>query len=228
MTASAPTIVATSGGYRPGTRTPLELDALVGHAVERAGVSGRRPRLAFLGTAGGDQQFRIAMMAEAARVAGYELTPLQLFTMPNVADVEAQLLDADVVWVDGGSVANLLAVWRGHSLDEIFPRVWQAGVVRAGISAGALCWVTGGTTGSVGPPLRPAIDGTGPLPAGPRAGRAGTLPATYCTDDGAGLVFEGTQLAEVVTERDGAAGYLVRREPAGAVTEERLDARRLP
>src|SRR5690625_1104796 len=123
MTASAPTIVATSGGYRPGTRTPLELDALVGHAVERAGVSGRRPRLAFLGTAGGDQQFRIAMMAEAARVAGYELTPLQLFTMPNVADVEAQLLDADVVWVDGGSVANLLAVWRVHSLDEIFPRV---------------------------------------------------------------------------------------------------------
>jgi len=166
MTASAPTIVATSGGYRPGTRTPLELDALVGHAVERAGVSGRRPRLAFLGTAGGDQQFRIAMMAEAARVAGYELTPLQLFTMPNVADVEAQLLDADVVWVDGGSVANLLAVWRVHSLDEIFPRVWQAGVVLAGISAGSICWFTGGTTDSFGPRLRPVTDGLGLLPYG--------------------------------------------------------------
>lgn len=243
MTASAPTIVATSGGYRPGTRTPLELDALVGHAVERAGVSGRRPRLAFLGTAGGDQQFRIAMMAEAARVAGYELTPLQLFTMPNVADVEAQLLDADVVWVDGGSVANLLAVWRVHSLDEIFPRVWQAGVVLAGISAGSICWFTGGTTDSFGPRLRPVTNGLGLLPYGngvhydSEDGRrplvrelvgAGTLPETYCTDDGAGLVFEGTQLAEVVTERDGAAGYLVRREPAGAVTEERLDARRLP
>src|SRR5690625_462375 len=243
MTASAPTIVATSGGYRPGTRTPLELDALVGHAVERAGVSGRRPRLAFLGTAGGDQQFRIAMMAEAARVAGYELTPLQLFTMPNVADVEAQLLDADVVWVDGGSVANLLAVWRVHSLDEIFPRVWQAGVVLAGISAGSICWFTGGTTDSFGPRLRPVTDGLGLLPYGngvqhdSEDGRrplvrelvgAGTLPETYCTDDGAGLVFEGTHLAEVVTERDGAAGYLVRRGPGGAVIEERLDARRLP
>ena len=243
MTASTPTIVATSGGYRPGRRTPLELDALVRHAVDRAGVSGRTPRLGYLGTANGDQQFRIAMMAEAARLSGYELRPLTLFTMPNVEDVEAYLLEADVLWVDGGSVANLLAVWRVHSLDEIFPRVWQAGVVLAGISAGSICWFTGGTTDSYGPPLQPVTDGLGLLPYGngvhydSEDGRrplvhalvgAGTLPETYCTDDGAGLVFEGTHLAEVVTERDGAAGYLVRRSADGSVVEERLGARRLP
>ncbi len=243
MTAATPTIVATSGGYRPGERSPLELDALVSHAVERAGVSGRRPRLTFLGTAGGDQQHRIAMVAEAARVAGYELTALRLFTMPNVEDVEGHLLEADVVWVDGGSVANLLAVWRVHGLDEIFGRVWRAGVVLAGVSAGSICWFAGGTTDSFGPRLRAVTDGLGLLPYGngvhydSEGGRrplvhelvgAGTLPDTYCTDDGAGLVFEGTRLAEVVTERAGAAGYLVRRRADGSVTEERLEARRLP
>lgn len=193
MPATTPTIVATSGGYRSGSRTPLELDALVSHAVERSGVSGRTPRLAYLGTANGDQQFRIAQLAEAARLRGYELRPLTLFTMPNVEDVEAYLHEADVVWVDGGSVANLLAVWRVHCLDAIFGRLWRAGVVLAGISAGSICWFRAGTT-----------------------------------DDGAGLVFEGTHLAEVVTERDGAAGYLVRRGPDGDVVEERLEARRLP
>src|SRR5699024_12383116 len=126
MTAPTPTIVATSGGYRPGRRTPLELDALVRHAVDRAGVSGRTPRLGYLGTANGDQQFRIAMMAEAARLSGYELRPLTLFTMPNVEDVAAYLLEADVLWVGGGSVANLLAVWGRHSRDEIFRRGCRA------------------------------------------------------------------------------------------------------
>ena len=37
---------------------------------------------------------------------------VQLFLMPNVDDVRAHLLAQDVIWVGGGSVANLLAVWR--------------------------------------------------------------------------------------------------------------------
>jgi peptidase E len=41
---------------------------------------------------------------------------LELFMMPNVADVRAHLLAQDVIWVNGGSVANLLAVWRTHGL----------------------------------------------------------------------------------------------------------------
>ncbi|MEO6956534.1 MAG: Type 1 glutamine amidotransferase-like domain-containing protein, partial [Antricoccus sp.] len=46
----------------------------------------------------------------------------------------------------------MLAVWRVHDLDQIFRRVWQAGVVLAGVSAGSICWYTGGTTDSFGPP----------------------------------------------------------------------------
>src|SRR5680860_401862 len=146
MAAEAPTIVATSGGIRPGTRTRVEFDALVHHAVELAGETGRAPRVCHLGTAMGDQRSWNADLDEAARVAGFDLTHLNLFPMPTYPDVREHLLGQDVVWVGGGSVANLLAVWRVHGLDEVFREVWEAGVVLGGVSAGSLCWHVGGTT----------------------------------------------------------------------------------
>ncbi|WP_156250205.1 peptidase E [Pseudactinotalea terrae] len=242
MAADSPTIVATSGGYRRGARTMLELDALVHHAVERSGVSGRRPRLAYLGTANGDQQGRVAAMHEAARVAGFDLTPVTLFTMPNHEDVAATLLGVDAVWVDGGSVANLLALWRLHGVDQAMRQAWEAGVVLAGVSAGSICWFTGGTTDSFGPELRAVTNGLGLLPFANgvhydsearrrplvhRLVAEGTLGETHCTDDGVGLVYERTNLVDVVAERDGVAGYRVTRSASGTAIEERWEARRL-
>jgi hypothetical protein len=55
----------------------------------------------------------------------------------------------------------------------------------------------------------------------------GTLPAGYVTDDGAGLVYRGTDFVEVVSERDGAAAYFVSATPNGAAEETRLQTRRL-
>lgn len=246
MPADGPTIVATSGGLVPNRsgRRRVDLGPLVHHAVALSGVSGRAPRVCHVGTAGGDQRWLAAEMDEAGRGAGFTLTHLHLFPMPNVADLEGHLLDQDVVWVHGGSVANLLAVWRVHGLDDIFRRVWQAGVVLAGVSAGSICWHVGGTTDSFGPDLRAVTNGLGLLPYGngvhydSEAGRRplvhalvadGTLPTTYCTDDGAGLVYRGTDLVEAVAERPGASGYVVRRDPSAptGVVEDRLPTRRL-
>lgn len=242
MPADSPTILATSGGYVPGRRTQLELGPLVHHAVELSGVSGRAPRLGYLGTAGSDQRWVIAERYEAARLAGYTLSPLRLFTMPNVDDVEGYLLEQDVVWVDGGSVANLLAVWRVHGLDAIFRRVWEAGVVLAGVSAGSICWHTSGTTDSFGPELRAVHDGLGLVPyangvhydSEPRRRplvhelvAAGELGTTYCTDDGVGLLYRGTELAEAVTEVPGRGAYVVTRGADGAAVEERIEPRLL-
>ena len=49
--------------------------------------------------------------------------------MPTVDDITAHLLDQDVVWVFGGSVAGLLAVWRLHGVDTALHAAWRAGVV---------------------------------------------------------------------------------------------------
>lgn len=241
MPADTPTIVATSGGLRPGRRTRVEFAGLVHHAVELSGVHGRSPRLCHLGTASGDQRWWQAELDEAAKVAGFDLTHLNLFTMPNVDDVHGHLAAQDVVWVGGGSVANLLAVWRVHGLDEIFRRVWEAGVVLAGVSAGSLCWHYGGTTDSFGPDLQPVTNGLGLLPYGNgvhydseagrrplvhRLVREGTLPRTHCTDDGVGLVYRGADLVEAVTEVDGKGAYVVDLDD-GTVVEERIEPRRV-
>jgi peptidase E len=42
-----------------------------------------------------------------------------------------------VIWVDRGSLVNLLAVWRAHGLDSVLRERWQAGVVLGGESAGS-------------------------------------------------------------------------------------------
>ena len=241
MPADAPTILASSGGYVPGRRTELAFGPIVQHAVERSGASGR-PRVCHVGTAAGDQRWFSGRLAEAARVAGFELSELTLFTQPNVEDLRGFLLEQDVVWVGGGSVVNLLAVWRAHGLDEIFREVWQSGVVLAGISAGSICWHQGGTTDSFGDELRAVTNGLGLVPFGngvhhdsepqrrplvKKLVAEGLWERAYCTDDGVGLVYEGTELVEAVTELRGKGAYVVLPE-GGSAVEERIEPRELP
>ncbi len=106
---------------------------------------------------------------------------------------------------------DLLALWRLHGLDTILKDAWQAGVVLMGVSAGSLCWHVGGTTRLFGPTLRPVTDALGFLPNSnsphhdaeeqrrPLIHKLiadGTLPDGYATDNGAGLLYHGTDLHE--------------------------------
>jgi peptidase E len=242
MTEKIPTILATSGGWQYGARHNLEFGPLVHYAVELSGAHGRRPKVCHLGTAGGDQLWFNAKVAEAGVTAGFEVTSLNLFSMPTFADPLSHLLEQDVVWVNGGSVANLLAVWHVHGLDEIFRQVWEAGVVLGGVSAGSICWHTGGTTDSFGPDLRAVTNGLGLVPysngvhydseeqrrpAYHQFISDGTLPAGYATDDGVGLLYRGTEMVEAVTETDDKYAYFVERSAGGGAIEETITPRRL-
>src|SRR3954465_11178132 len=137
MPASAPTIVATSMGFAARGRGPYDWQPgpVFDLMTELAGAAGR-PRLCYLGTATGDDPARVAAVYGAFAGSPVQVSHLSLFTMPTVPDMRAHLLAQDVVWVGGGSVANLLAVWRVHGLDEIFREVWEAGVVLGGVPPG--------------------------------------------------------------------------------------------
>jgi peptidase E len=224
------------------TRLDWEVGPLTRYAIELAGVSGRAPRVCFLGTASADNHRSIATFYDNAWREGWVGSHIALFPMPNLADLREHLLGQDVVWVGGGSVAGLLAVWRLHGLDSVFQAAWQAGVVLTGVSAGSICWHVGGTTDSFGPDLRAVTDGLALLPWSngvhydSEPGRRpafqsliadGTLPAGHATDDGAGLLYRGTELVEVLTERDDARAYRVEADAAGNAVEEPLDVRRL-
>jgi peptidase E len=236
-------ILATSGGFLPTDTGAFQWrrGPLIDHAIELAGAPDRA-RFCYVGTASGDSLNGTAGFYRA--FAGSDVRPshLELFGMPNVPDVRAHLLAQDVIWVGGGSVANLLAVWRVHGLDEVLRECWEQGVVLGGVSAGSICWYVGGPTDSFGLDLRMSPPGLGLLPYGNGVHydsedqrrpllhalvADGTLPTAHATDDGVGLVYDGTDLVEAVSDRPGAAAYVVERQADGSVTETRIEPRPL-
>jgi peptidase E len=242
MTAAEPTILATSGGMVASQRLRWEFGPLTDFAIELAGVTGRAPRVCFVATAMGDNSEQIRGFYDAAVHRGLSPSHLALFPMPNVEDPRELLLKQDVIWVLGGSVAGLLAMWRLHGIDSVMREAWLAGVVLTGVSAGSICWHTGGTTDSFGPDLRPVSNGLGLVPFSngvhydsEKQRRPvfqalignGALDAGYATEDGTGVLYRGTQFVEAVTERPGKTAYYVGRGSTGTVTEEPLDTRLL-
>ncbi|HUN79230.1 MAG TPA: peptidase E [Solirubrobacteraceae bacterium] len=195
-----------------------------------------RPRLLFLPTASGDTTGQIN--AFYARFAGRpcEAQHLSLFRLAELRRPLAEtVLDQDVVYAGGGSLRNLLALWRAHGLDELLVRAWRHGTVLAGLSAGAMCWFQGGVTRSDGAPaplaglglLRGSLtvhaDGEPErLPVWLAAVRAGELPGGWALDDGVGLLFRGERLARVVSSRPGAGGQRVD-AIAGELVRRRLE-----
>lgn len=173
-----------------------------------------RPRVLFVMTASGDDKNYIATSYQAVSSLSVEAEHLALFTQPNVS-VEEAFGRADLVWVGGGSVANLLAVWRLHGVDQAAKDAWERGVVLGGVSAGSICWHVGGPTDSFGPKLETVTNSLGLLPWGngvhydSEAQRRPllqslvkneTLPLSYATDDHAGIVYSGIEPVEVVID----------------------------
>ena len=192
------------------------------------------PRVCFVPTAVGDADWALVAFYESFGHRA-EATHAVFHPWPR-PDLREHVLSRDVVYVAGGSMANMLAIWREHGFDELLREAWEAGVVLAGWSAGMMCWFEAGVTDSYGPELREYRDGLGFLPGSACPHYDGEerrrpvyselvrqgFPAGYAADDGAALVFAGTELREVVTAREGATAYRV--EPGG---ETALEARPL-
>jgi dipeptidase E len=205
------------GGFTMEPNNPL-LDDFV---LDLAGT--REPRVLFLPTASGDTTAQIN--AFQARFADRMCVPehVSLFRLRDMRrPLEEVVLDADIIYVGGGSMRNLLAIWRAHGLDRLLVEAWKAGTVLAGLSAGAMCWFQGGVTRSSGPPEPIAglglLDGSltvhtdgepERLPVWLAAVRDGTLPGGWALDDGVGLLFRGRRLQRVVSSRPGAGAQRV-------------------
>ncbi len=170
------------------------------------------PRICFLPTASGDPREQATRFHERFSSWPCEPSILSLFHLGrDRIDPREHLLAQDVIYVGGGSMRNMLAVWREHSVDEIMRAAWERGIVLAGLSAGAMCWFEGGITmsggfaapanglGLVGGSLSVHMDGEPErLPVFRQAIATGRLPAGFAADDGAALLLRGTELAQCV------------------------------
>src|SRR5258705_11127574 len=134
------------------------------HVIQLAGAaSGRdRPRICLSRTASADDPQLIAAFERLFAPPRAEPNVLRLFVRSE-ADLRRFVLEQDAVYVTGGNTANLFALWRLHGLDDYLREAWHAGVVMAGMSAGAICWFEGCTTDSFGPDLQPLRGGLGIL-----------------------------------------------------------------
>lgn len=199
------------------------------------------PRICLLPTAGGDAEEQIRRFYAAFRHLPCEPTHVSLFRLgAERVDLGAVLLGQDVLYVGGGSLLNLLAVWRAHGADGILREAWEQGIVLCGISAGSMCWFEAGLTTSFGAP-RP-VRALGLLPGSNsvhhdsererrpcyhEAIRTEAVPPGYAVDDGAGLLFVGRDLSEAVSARPGAGAYWVE-ELDGRAQETPLELTVLP
>jgi dipeptidase E len=200
------------------------------------------PKVCFLPTASGDGRDQTTRFLE--RFSGWPCEPsvLSLFHLGrDRIDPREHLLAQDAIYVGGGSMRNMLAVWREHAVDEAMRSGWERGIVLAGLSAGAMCWFEGGITMSGGAP-RPAaglalvegsmsvhLDGEPErLPAYREAVATGALPPGYALDDCAALLLYGTRVAACVSSRPGARVIRVRANGAGATIDQELPVKLLP
>lgn len=217
------------GGFTMEPGNPL-LDDYVLSLTKSPG-----PRVLFLPTASGDTTAQInAFQARFAdRWCVHE--HLSLFRLHDLKrPLEEIVLEQDIIYAGGGSMRNLLAIWRAHGLDDLLVRAWRSGTVLAGLSAGAMCWFQGGVTRSSGPPepleglgllegsLTVHADGEPErLPVWLASVRDGALPGGWALDDGVGLLFEGLSMARVVSSRPGAGAQRVD-QVAGELVRHRL------
>jgi peptidase E len=197
-----------------------------------------RPRLCFVPTASGDHP-RSARFLEAFPAAGFDASILRLFDR-EVADIDAFLGEQDVVYVGGGNTVSMLAVWRAHGVDRALRTAYDAGVVMAGMSAGANCWFEASTTDSyqLGR-ADPLLDGLGFVPGSftphydsePARRPAviehvasGTLPPGFACDDYAAVHLVDGVLAQALRSRPHARALRV--APGdGGTREEPLETR---
>jgi peptidase E len=223
------------GGFSMEPSNPL-LDEFVLSLARQA-----RPRVCFVPTASGDSEWYIGQFYRAFAKLDCRASHLQLFAR-SVRDLHAFVREQDVVYVGGGSTANLLAIWRLHGLDEVLREASEEGVVLAGTSAGMKCWFEQCLTDSFDVnDLDPLDDGLGFVagsacahydgepkrrPAFRTCVARGVLRDGWAADDGAALVFADGVLTEVVSSRPAAAAYRVTRAGSEA-HEERLDTRYL-
>lgn len=206
--------------------------AIDDHILELTGKSA--PKVCFVPTASGDSR-EYAGRFEAAFAGRVETTVLSLFGHTPGGYQDPQVLrEQDVIYVGGGSTANLLTVWRLHGLPHLLREAAEAGTVLAGISAGMNCWFDSSSTDSFGP-LAPLHDGLGfvagsacPHYLGEPGRRekylgwvaAGVLPDGYAVDDHAAIVLRDGALQEAVSEQVDRPVFRVERDGLGAVEHD--------
>lgn len=199
------------------------------------GLTGReRPDVCLLPTASGDPHALISSFHGAMDRRAGRVTSISLFRLVDGnIDVREHLLAQDLIYVAGGNMVNLLALWREHGVDEVMREAHARGTVLCGYSAGSMCWFEWGVSRGVGTPV--ANPGLGLLRGShcvhysqdpPRRGAylelvgSRAIPGGIALDDHAAAVFRDGGRAEAVRSREISRAFTVEAGREGPVETE--------
>jgi dipeptidase E len=187
-------------------------------------ADGEQPRVCLLPTASGDAAEQSARFFTAFADRACVPSEVSLFRLGRKpVALRDHLLAQDLIYVGGGSMLNLLAVWEAHDLGAILRLAWERGIVVCGQSAGAMCWFEVGISKGSGKVRRAA--GLGVLPGSccvhyhsePDRRRlllesvaSGGI-SGYGIDDHAALLWTDLTVVGAFSARRGATAYRVER-----------------
>lgn len=219
------------GGFSP---VEPENPALDQYVLKQTGTA--QPKVCFLPTASGDaDRYVLNFYAAFSR---YDCRPTHLTLFGRTPDLRQLLLQQQVIYVGGGNTRSMLALWREWDMVEILHEAWDAGIILAGVSAGAICWFEQGITDSLAGKLSvlnclgflkgsccPHYDGEADRrPAFHELLLRGEISPGYAIDDGAALHFRDGEIVRVVASRLSAKAYRLEATHSGVMeTPLRVD-----
>jgi len=216
MDQTLPQIIAMGGG---GFSQEPENPRLDRYILAQTGTP--NPRVCFLPTATGDADRYIVNFYTAFMKLNCQPTHLALFQ--RTPDLRATLLSQDVIYVGGGNTKSMLGVWREWDLPNILREAWRAGVILAGVSAGAVCWFEQALSDSFAEELT-AIQCLGFIkgsccphynseperrPTYQRLVKEGQILPGLALDEGVAVHFIGQEIHRLVASIQGAQAYRV-------------------
>ena len=182
--------------------------------------SKKKIKLGFLATASKDDKEKINLFYKKFENKNLELSHFNL--TQKIDGFSSWILNKDIIYVGGGNTSFMLDIWRKNSLDKIFKKAYENGIVLAGVSAGAGCWFDWILSDSVGPGLKPLkgislISGSC-TPHSSEEKRInqfelniknGELPPGLAIDDGVAVLFIDGKPSEVYSSRKNHKAYFI-------------------
>lgn len=186
-------------------------------------VPKERPKICFLGTASNDGKEYREMFYNFFENQQCEPSHLSLIHPPK--DIEAFIMDKDIIHVGGGNTKLIIDTWKKHGVDKIMRKAWESGIILSGMSAGAICWFDDGITnpapgkltrlpclGLLNGSFCPHYDERAELrDAFHKLILSGTIEEGYGVEDSAAIHFIGAEPVRVITSRPGANAFKVRK-----------------
>lgn len=110
----------------------------------------KHPKVLYIPTAKDDSEEYIAGFKKYYATLGCgDVDVLRLIReKPSKQEIEAKILSADAIYVNGGNTYRMMRIWGRYGVDAALKKAYEQGIVMAGHSAGAICWFTKGNSDS--------------------------------------------------------------------------------